>query len=128
MAFICPQCPKGGTLELVAALELPPEGPWDEMTLQLATCQKCRARVVAFYRESRGGSLASESCFHRGMRIAHSDFDALKRLIAQCPTPQGARCPCSTHTQVQQDVQGGRWRGIDDATSATGFAMELPQR
>jgi hypothetical protein len=101
MAFECPACgdPK---LEISFSLELPPQGDDDEITLQTLKCAGCGFHGVAVYRESRHGSLDSESWRHDGYPIEDEALERLYQALLLCPKPRDKRCPCPTHVAFAQ--------------------------
>ncbi len=101
MAFQCPSC-GGPKLEITFSLELPPSGDDDEITLQTLKCATCDFRGVAVYRESRHGSLDSESWQHDGYPIGDVELEGLYEALLTCPAPRNKRCQCSTHISFAQ--------------------------
>lgn len=101
MAFKCPACdaPK---LEISFTLELPPQGDDDEITLQTLKCAGCGFHGVAVYRESRHGSLDSESWSHNGYPIEDKALERLNEALLLCPNHRDKRCPCPTHVAFAQ--------------------------
>jgi hypothetical protein len=101
MPFECPACddPK---LEISFSLELPPQGDDDEITLQTLKCAGCGFNGVAVYRESRHGSLDSESWNHNGYPIDDSYLERLYEALLLCPKPSNKHCPCPTHVAFAQ--------------------------
>ncbi len=101
MAFECTACgdPK---LEISFSLELPPQGDDDEITLQTLKCAGCDFHGVAVYRESRHGSLHSESWRHDGYPIEDDALERLYEALLLCPKPGDKRCPCPTHLAFAQ--------------------------
>ena len=90
MAFQCPSC-GGPKLEITFSLELPPSGDDDEITLQTLKCAACDFRGVAVYRESRHGSLDSESWQHDGYPIGDAELEGLyEALLTLSCSPQQA--------------------------------------
>lgn len=120
MAFKCPACdaPK---LEISFSMELPPQGDNDEITLQTLT--RCGFHGVAVYRESRHGSLDSESWSHDGYPIENEALERLCEALLLCPKPRDKRCPCPTHLAfAQQNWVDPAHLGI---VTARRFAMRL---
>lgn len=105
MAFDCPACdaPK---LEISFSLELPPQGDDDEITLQTLKCTACDFHGVAVYRESRQGSLGSESWSHAGYPIEDGPLERLYKALLICPKHRDRRCPCPTHAAFAQQKLG----------------------
>jgi hypothetical protein len=68
MAFKCSSC-GDPRLEISFSLELPPQGDDDEVTVQTLKCAGCGFYGVAVYRESRHGTLGSESWSYDGYPI-----------------------------------------------------------
>jgi hypothetical protein len=102
MAFACPSCGDAG-LEIAFSLELPPRGDDDEITLQTLKCAACNFRGVAVYRESRHGSLESESWSHDGYPISDAALERLNVALLRCPTPRDKRCQCPTHISLASE-------------------------
>ena len=120
MSFICPEC-AGRLLRIVSSLELPPDGWWDEITLQVVECPECGFRGAAVYEESRRGALDSEVWNHRGLRLAEAPLRALIEDVAGCPEPGNADCRCATHQKWSRIGPTGRW--IEVPESAGGFPL-----
>ena len=122
MAFQCPSC-RGTTLEITFALELPPSGDDDEITLQTLKCAACDFRGVAVYRESRHGSLDSESWQHDGYPIDDAALEDLDEALLLCPAPRDRRCRCATHVLfAQRSWANPAHLGVD---AAERFEMRL---
>lgn len=120
MPFSCPAC-GAASLEIKAAIELPPDSTWDEIALQLVACARCGFRGAAVYQESRRGSLDSEAVDHTGYRPPAETLDRLRTLIASCPDPRNPSCGCEAHVHLAQHDASGRWCGIPGQDA--GFAM-----
>jgi hypothetical protein len=101
MSFKCPSC-DAAKLEISFSLELPPQGDDHEITLQTLKCVGCGFHGVAVYRESRHGSLDSESWSHDGYPIEDEAMEHLYKALLICPNPRDRRCPCSTHVSFAQ--------------------------
>ena len=106
MAFNCPQC-QTNSLVITHALELPPDGRSDEITLQLVACHACGFVGTAVYEESRRG--ASESWHHDGYLVSQADYAQLKKLIEQCPLPKDTHCLCQSHQLLNRVNKNGYW-------------------
>lgn len=110
-------------MEITFSLELPPGDSNDEITLQTVKCPACDFRGAAVYRESRRGSLSSESWHHEGYHISDDGLEDLYRALLLCPTPADRNCPCVTHRRLsQQNWISPALPGID---SARRFTMQL---
>ena|SRR5579859_1253236 len=113
MAFECPSC-GDPRLEISFSLELPPQGDDDEITLQTLKCLGCDFHGVAVYRESRHGSLGSESWSHDGYPVEDEVLERLYEALLRCPKPLDRRCPCPTHAAfAQQNWVNPAHLGID---------------
>lgn len=110
-------------MEITFSLELPPDDSADEIALQTLNCPACDFRGVAVYRESRRGSLSSESWHHDGYPITKDGLEALYKALLLCPSPADRRCRCATHLQFsQQNWISPELPGID---STRRFTMRL---
>lgn len=120
MSFICPDC-SGRRLRIASSLELPPDGWWDEIALQVVQCPECGFRGAAVYEESRRGALDSEAWNHRGLRLAEGPLRTLIEDVAACPEPTSPGCRCATHQRWGRTDAAGRWPGVPE--SAGGFPL-----
>ena len=125
MAFVCPVCWTHGSLEIGMSLALPPDGDWDEISLQVVECSACRFKGAAVYEESRRGALDSETWDHSGYRLDEEDLLALQEAIRQCPKPKDPHCPCSSHRSLGQQVNG-RWQGLEKRQGSFGMDLARP--
>ncbi len=123
--FLCPACGARGSLRIMRSLELPPDGLFDEIALQLLECLTCRFLGVAVYAESRRGALDSESWDHTGYTISREAWRELDDLLARCPAPDRDDCACSAHRRLSQFDAAGYWRLGDFLTVRDRFTMEL---
>jgi hypothetical protein len=125
MPFSCPAC-GAASLEITAVIDLPPDSTWDEISLQLVACARCRFRGAAVYQESRRGSLDSEVVDHTGFGPPAETLGWLSTLIASCPDPRNPLCSCNAHLHLAQPDASGRWRGVPrgDTRFAMSFARE----
>ena len=113
MAFECTSC-GDPTLEISFSMELPPQGDDDEVTVQTLKCAGCGFHGVAIYRESRHGSLGSESWRHDGYPVEDEALERLYEALLLCPKPRDRRCSCPTHTAfAQQNWANPAHLGID---------------
>ena len=113
MAFECPSC-NGPKLEISFSLELPSQGDDDEIALQTLKCAGCGFQSVAAYRESRHGSLHSESWSHDGYLIEDEPLERLYDALLVCPAPRDKHCPCPTHASfARQNWVNPAHLGID---------------
>ena len=96
MAFECPSC-RQGALNIAFSLELPPADYDDEITLQTVKCAGCGFSGMAVYRESRRGSLSSESWHHDGYEVTEDSMVSLLEQLVLCPLPGDKRCVCAAH-------------------------------
>src|SRR5215470_18116869 len=121
MAFKCPAC-LGSSLKIGVGLELPPVYD-DEIQLQMVKCEGCGFRGIAVYRESRRGSLESNSFWHLGYEVSDEDMEFMLNGIQRCPAPTNRKCQCETHLAWgKQDWGAPRGRGL---TVKREFRMEL---
>ena len=121
MAFKCPAC-NGGLLGIEMSMNLPPVYD-DEIQLQMVKCEACGFRGIAVYRESRRGSLKSNSFFHLGYEVSDKDLEFVRSGIQRCPAPRDRRCQCETHL-----AWGKLYWGAPQASGMTvkrEFRMEL---
>lgn len=109
--MFCPDC-HTKKLKIILALELPPDGSNDEITLQTVECEHCDFYGLAVYRESRRGALDSESWVYEGYRVSEGDFQTIRELIQSCPSPSDKRCQCESH-QVLGHQTDYRWDGLE---------------
>ncbi len=108
--MICPTC-QTNTLNITQSLELPPDVRNDEISLQAVQCASCGLQALAVYRESRRGSLGSESWVHEGYRVSEVDFQRVSGLIGACPNATDKRCPCESHTVLGHQTEY-HWDGL----------------
>ncbi|MCP4426110.1 MAG: hypothetical protein GY803_16580 [Chloroflexi bacterium] len=108
MSFICPEC-QANSLAIAHRIELPPDGRSDEIALQIVKCGACGMRGTAVYKESRRGSLDSDSWHHNGYRMSADDIDFLQNLIQQCPDPGKDDCQCRPHLSLGKTDERGIW-------------------
>lgn len=96
MSFRCPDCTKV-TLEITVSVDLGPDGNSDENILQTVECAACSLRAVAFYEESRRGSMDRESWHHDGWHVTAAVFERVKNTLLACPSPRDDSCRCAAH-------------------------------
>ncbi len=126
MAFNCPRCDGHATLKINQTLELPPDARWDEITMQSISCRVCGFAGIAIYEESRHGALDSEIVHHTGYLTTEADTVAIRALLANCPDPGRALCPCPTHRELGSiDPMTTRWLQPSAITNARAFPMIL---
>jgi hypothetical protein len=106
--FICPHCQQP-TLHIIKAIELPPDGDSDEITLQLIRCGTCHLHAAAVYQESRRGGA---SWHHFGHYLQEDGFEQLSSTMACCLRPHDRACGCPAH-QTLGLQEGGCWVGLD---------------
>lgn len=87
-------------MSIAFSLELPPGGSDDEVSLQTVKCADCEFGGIAVYRESRRGSLSSESWHHDGYEVTEHSLLSLMETLVLCPSPADRRCRCSTHQSL----------------------------
>jgi|SRR5579864_5517577 len=122
MAFECPSC-SAPTLEISFSLELTPQGDDDEVTMQTLKCAGCDFHGVGVYRESRHGSLSSESWSHQGYPVNDEALERIYEALLLCPRPRDRRCSCPTHAAfAHQNWVNPPHLGIDTAQR---FEMRL---
>lgn len=114
MSFLCPECSTPGALNITSRLELPPDGWWDEITLQIVDCSQCGFAAVAVYRESRRGRLDSEAVNHDGYRLEAESVTMLRKMIEECPKPGDHACTCYSHRMLSGEDALGRWNVLDE--------------
>jgi hypothetical protein len=106
--FVCPLCQKPD-LEIVHALDLPPDGMSDEIEVQILACGTCSCRAAGVYEESRRGRLDSERSHHYGIWLEAPDLLRLERLIRACPDASNDRCKCASHQALGQQSDMSDW-------------------
>jgi hypothetical protein len=94
--FACPSCARFD-LQIQLSLELGGDDTWDEVALQILRCP-CGFGALGTYRESRRGSLDSETVEHEGhaanedqIREAETAVRALDRPAARQLLPKLTR-------------------------------------
>lgn len=120
MAFKCPSC-QGNSLAIDMSLELPPGGFDDETSVQTVKCEACQFRGIAVYRESRRGSLTSESFHHLGYEVSDGDLEFVLSGLRLCPDRANKDCQCETHlawakrhwSAPERDMSVKRWFRMD---------------
>jgi hypothetical protein len=113
MSFVCPVCDQS-SLSITFSVELLPSGDDDEVTLQTVKCAECTFRGLAVYRESRHGSLDSESWQHDGYVISDEAMERLLETMLLCPSPKNRRCACEAHASLgKQDWSAPAASGIE---------------
>jgi hypothetical protein len=125
LPFTCPTCQAPGTLDILAAIELPPDSRSDEIALQVVRCELCGMRGLAVYEESRRGRLDTESIDHMGYYAPASAVEAVLQAIGSCPDPKNGRCSCAAHTQLGSLDHSGQWDGIGRFGRLAAFRMDL---
>lgn len=125
MPFTCPECSTARSLKITHRLELPGDSRSDEIALQIVHCARCGFSGVAVYEESRRGALDDESFDHTGYRLPAKDLQALKKTMAQCPTPKNRRCRCPAHRALGSRDASGRWNGLKDVPLEGTFRLRF---
>ena len=112
MPFVCPDC-QNSSLTIIRSIEIGPTAIWDEVSLQVVRCGRCRLSAVAVYEESRRGPLDQDIWHHTGYRLFSDRVAALDMVITACPNPGDHRCGCATHRELlRSDPRTGSWVGI----------------
>ncbi len=109
MSFICPEC-GAPALTIAQRVELPPDGRFDEICLQVVRCGECNFGGTAVYAESRRGALDAEYVEHTGYRVSAAVLRKLSSLMAHCPAPGDKRCACATHQILGQRDAQSYWK------------------
>jgi ferredoxin len=125
MPFRCPQCRSEASLEITAALELPPDSRSDEIALQVVGCRMCGFRGLAVYEESRRGSLERDDFSHIGYRVSPDAVESVLAAIRSCPQPGNVRCKCEAHTALSRKDVYGVWQGLLEMQHGQTFGMRL---
>lgn len=125
MAFYCPQCRTGGTLNIERVLELPADSRSDEIAVQLVACVVCGFRGAAVYEESRRGRLDSDCYEHSGLELPREEYEALRGLILACPEPRNTNCMCEAHRTLGAQNASGIWIGLERLGRVRRFPMRL---
>jgi len=114
-------------MQMKAAIELPPDGRSDEITLSVCECPLCKAMAVTVYQESRRGSLDDDSSEVAGYRLQAKDYSLLVDLIGRCPARERKHCECSTHRILGRERPDGIWDGLtlNGITPAGYFDVEF---
>jgi len=97
MSYLCPVCKADDSLKCNCSIELPPAFFADEYSIAVVECLSCRFQGVTTCRESRWGSLDSESVSYFCHKVADTDLERLFGLIRGCPEPSNRRCQCRSH-------------------------------
>lgn len=123
MAFHCPECLAGNSLNIVKSIELPADSRSDEIAVQIIACRSCRFRGLAVYEESRRGALSRESIDHRGYRVDSKTLAQYTKMIRRCPSPRDPDCGCETHRAFSLRDARGRWVGLQGIDRKNSFAI-----
>jgi len=99
LSFVCAEC-NHNSLKIMFTLELPPTADDDEIALQLLSCGECNFQGLAVYRESRHGSLDSESWQHKGYVLGEKSLSRLMQAMLECPLPVDRDCQCAAHVAL----------------------------
>ena len=91
-------------LRIEAALALGADDSSDVRDVQLLACQRCGARRIALYEESRRGADARFHHFMNDGRCAPELLDCL----AACVSPRDPACRCAAHVRARRAVDE-RW-------------------
>ena len=100
MPYLCPVCQAPDSLKCDYSIELPPAFFADEYSVAVVECLSCRFRGATTCRESRWGSLDSESVSYLCHQVAEADLERLVALIRECSDPANRRCQCRSHQQL----------------------------
>jgi len=125
MPFRCPQCKTRDSLDITAAIELPPDRQTEEIALQVICCSACTFRGLAVYEEARGSVIESESWKHIGYWVSPDAVDSVLRAIQACPEPRNARCACASHGALGKKDIKGIWSGLMEIRGGHTFLMRL---
>jgi hypothetical protein len=123
MAFRCPECSMGNSLNILKSIELPADSRSDEITVQIIACRSCRFRGLAVYEESRRGVLDRESIDHRGYKVDAKTLAQYTQMIRRCPSPRDPECGCETHRAFSMRDGRGRWVGLQGIDRNNSFAI-----
>ena len=125
MPFVCPDCSRHGSLNIVLSIELPPDSRSDEITIQIVECSDCRFAGIAVYEESRRGPLDSESFHHTGYHVSKSQLRDLRKAIRSCRDRKNWRCRCPAHRMLSRTDAGGRWIALRDLETTEAFPVKI---
>ena len=125
MAFTCPKCLKSGSLAIEIAIEMPPDGRSDEITLQALVCSSCDFRGLAVYQESRRGALDSVAWEHIGYRVGPLVVESVAGAIRSCPEPRNSRCSCAAHRRFATQDRNSIWQLPAEMAGSEVFPMHL---
>jgi len=123
MGYLCPQCLKSDSLEIILSIELSPDSRSDEITLQILTCSSCGMYGVGVYEESRRGPLGEDHWEHCGYQVDRPYADAIAHLIKDCPNRFNRRCSCQAHAVLGKVDSSGRWQGLVQAEIMQTFGL-----
>jgi hypothetical protein len=123
--FVCPDCLRPGSLQIVQSIQLAPDGRADDIVVQVIACNQCAFKGLAVYEESKRGALDAEGWQHTGYRMAEAAIEAMRTAIGQCPDPTNAACQCATHSRLGQKDESGRWSGLAGCEGVATFPMRL---
>lgn len=100
-ALVCPDCSGARTVTSSGAIELPPEEFWDDVFLNLVSCNSCEFRGVIVALESRGhGALGDDTNERTARRLGSGSWESLRSLIEACPSSRSRRCRCPAHREL----------------------------
>ncbi|RIK65561.1 MAG: hypothetical protein DCC64_00130 [Planctomycetota bacterium] len=95
MSFQCPACLKP-TLRISRVIHLLSDALWDEIAVQLVTCE-CGFSGAAVYEEERRGRLDEETSRHYGYKLSAEQSAQFKEMLDACPNLNDENCECPTH-------------------------------
>jgi C4-type Zn-finger protein len=81
MGFQCPQCSHLKSLRITSSIELAPDAPSDEISLQVLCCRDCDYEGPAVYEESSRGGFDSESVDHHGYHANRETIRSVSRMV-----------------------------------------------
>lgn len=125
MSFQCPQCKSVDSLDIMMAIELPPDHKSQEITLQVVACRVCNFRGLAVYEETRYGGTGEDGWVHTGYWVSPDAVESVVAAISSCPQPNNRRCKCPAHSELSQRNVSQIWRGLLEIERSHTFLMRL---
>lgn len=80
MSLLCPKC-KLPYLRITASKDIDPGVNYDERSIQIVECRKCKFTEISVYEESRRGALDTEIVHHTGYQVPLGRVANLRQYI-----------------------------------------------